>query len=593
MDAKDSGPDGSGPADLYALLKRRGFLWPSFEIYGGVAGFYDLGPLGSLLRENIERRWRDRFVLDEGFQLVDCPSITPEVVFKHSGHLEKFSDLITSCAGCAQPFRADHLIETPSGECPPPRPNEVADMIADGRIVCPQCGGPLSAPEEFNLMFQTNIGPGKDKRAFLRPETAQNIFINFAMLYRHARGRIPFGVAQIGKGYRNEISPRQGLIRLREFHMAEGEFFFDPLEKGFAPFDRYRNLPVNLMANTSPDRTFAMTLGEAVDKGIINSEVLANFIGVTLAFALSIGIDRDRIRFRQHLRTEMAHYARDCWDMEVATSYGWIEMVGIADRSAYDLSQHSKGSGTELYAVRKFPEPKVVKGERVVPDMKALGPLFRGKAKEAAEILVSMGADKVREQVRNKEHVDITIDGKVHSIPRKAFVVSEFEDTVHQERFVPNVVEPSFGIDRLMLAVLEHSYHEDPGRSSTSEDGTVEKYRVLKLDPSIAPIKCGVFPLLNKPELCSIALALDKELRSMGVHSSYDASDSIGRRYARMDEVGTPYCITVDHDSLDDHCATIRERDTSDQVRVPVENIPEVIEDLVSNRADLGSLKMS
>jgi glycyl-tRNA synthetase len=310
-----------------------------------------------------------------------------------------------------------------------------------------------------------------------------------------------------------------------------------------------------------------------------------------MSFALSIGIDRDRVRFRQHLRSEMAHYARDCWDMEVLTSYGWIEMVGIADRSAYDLSQHSKGSGTELYAVRKFAEPKHLKGERVVPDMKALGPLFRGKAKEAAEILISMGADKVREQVLEKDHVDITIDGDVHSVPRKAFVVTEFEETVHQERFVPNVVEPSFGIDRLMMAVLEHSYFEDPHRSSVSEDGTVEKYRVLRLDPRIAPVKCGVFPLLSKAELTSISLRIDQELRSSGMVSNHDASDSIGRRYARMDEIGTPFCITVDHDTLEDDAVTIRERDTGEQVRIPVDRVVPVIEDLVEGRTAFKTLR--
>ncbi|MDG6225781.1 MAG: glycine--tRNA ligase [Candidatus Thermoplasmatota archaeon] len=573
-----------GVRDLYALLKRRGYLWPSFEIYGGVAGFYDLGPLGSLLRENVEALWRSKFVLEEGFQLVDCPNITPEIVFFHSGHLDKFSDVMVSCLECSRPFRADHLLEGGPGT----DPALIARLFRDRGIVCPDCGGALSEPEEFNLMFSTRIGPGSDKRGYLRPETAQNIFINFSNLYRHARSRLPFGAAQIGRGFRNEISPRQGLVRLREFHMAEGEFFFDPLVEGFAPFSRYRDTMVNLVPASSPDATLRMDLGTAVEDGTITSEVLAHFMGATASFATSLGIAQERTRFRQHLPSEMAHYARDCWDLEISTSYGWVEMVGIADRSAYDLTQHSKGSGTDLSAFRRFDEPKVIEGTRLVPDMKVLGPIFRGRAREAGEIISSMDPSSAGSAIG--EGIRIEIDGQHYDVPDNAYRIESFRDVVHQERFVPNVIEPSFGMDRLMFAILEHSYFEDPNRAEEGESGKVEPYRILRLDPGIAPVKCGVFPLLNREDLSRIARDLDADLRRQGLQTNYDASDSIGRRYARMDEIGTPFCATVDHDSLKDGCATIRERDTQMQKRIPLKDIPAIVKRMVGGEKTFSDM---
>ncbi|MGA1848444.1 MAG: glycine--tRNA ligase, partial [Thermoplasmatota archaeon] len=221
--------------DLYALLKRRGFFWPSYEIYGGVAGFFDMGPLGSLMKDNIIKVWKDLFVVKEGFLLLDSPSITPEIVFHHSGHLEKFSDYLTRCTQCGSPFRADHLLEGSVENPDSLSMEELGNQLKDHSIRCPVCGGEVGGPEEFNLMFKTHIGPGGEKTAYLRPETAQSIFLNFSLLYRINRERMPFGVAQIGRGYRNEISPRQGMLRQREFNMAEGEFFFDPEEKDFSP----------------------------------------------------------------------------------------------------------------------------------------------------------------------------------------------------------------------------------------------------------------------------------------------------------------------------------------------------------------------
>ncbi|MFW3145244.1 MAG: glycine--tRNA ligase [Thermoplasmatota archaeon] len=585
------GEDKRKTSELYALLKRRGFFWPSYEIYGGVAGFFDLGHLGSLLRENVERLWKERFVIQEDFLLVDTPSITPEIAFKWSGHLEKFSDNLTRCLNCSAPFRADHLLEGIVENPDSLKMEELGEALDAQGIKCPVCGGEIGPPEEFNLMFRTFIGPGGERPGYLRPETAQSIFMDFALLYRMNRERMPFGVAQIGKGFRNEISPRQGMMRQREFHMAEGEFFFDPEERTFKPFERYRNLSVNLVPKGSSGETLGITLGSAVEKGLICSEVLAHFMGVTYGFAADVGIPGENMRFRQHTETEMAHYARDCWDLEVETSYGWIEMVGIADRSAYDLRQHMKGSGQSLTAARRFAEPEKRNVTIVEVDQKVLGPIFRGDSRELADIIRGMDPDHLSAIKDNGPPLEIEYSKGKASIPPEAVSIRVEERTVSGEDYIPHIVEPSFGIDRLMVALLEHAYFESD-RSPMKEEVDAEQgpYRVLKLRTRVAPIKCGVFPLMNKDELPEIAGRILAECKKAGLTTYYDHSGSIGRRYARMDEIGTPFSITVDYDSKVDLCATIRFRDTGEQVRTPIEGIEEIILDLVSGKRTFDKL---
>ncbi len=571
--------------NLYALLKRRGFFWPSFDIYGGAAGFFDLGPLGSLLKDNLEEAWKRRFVVQEGFLLVDCPTITPEIAFKWSGHLEKFTDHLTTCRQCGSPFRADHLLEDFVENPDQLSPEELSETLGEKDVKCPVCGGKLGPLEEFNLMFKTHIGTGGDRPAYLRPETAQSIFLDFSLLYRTNRERIPFGVAQIGKGFRNEISPRQGMMRQREFHMAEAEFFFDPKQKGFPPFEGSRKIGAKLVPRSSPDRTIAMTFGKAFDDGIICSEVLAHFMAQTGEFAREIGIPVERMRFRQHLDSEMAHYARDCWDLEVSTSYGWMEMVGIADRSAFDLSRHSKGSGQELTAKRKFDEPEKVRTLIIQPDLKELGPMFRGAAKEVVDALDALDPEDARNELEKKGELEVGISSGKVKVPGKAVEILEKEETVTGTDYIPHVVEPSFGIDRLMVALLEHSYLEAENSPMKDEaDGSEGPYRVLRLPAGIAPIKCGVFPLMNRDGLTEIAERIDSACRGSGLTTRLDRSGSIGRRYARMDEIGTPFCITVDYDTKEDGSVTIRERDTGRQIRTSIEGVEDVICELVSGK---------
>ena len=588
MSRFEVGEDNEKASRLYAILKRRGFFWPSYEIYGGVAGFYDLGPMGSRIRENIESVWRRRFVIEEGFLEIDCPSVAPEVVFRNSGHLDKFTDYITVCSECSSSWRADHLLEGIVENPDSLSRDQLESLLVEHRIGCPDCSGKLGGVEEFNLMFKTHIGPGKDKVGYLRPETAQMIFLNFNLLYRMNRNRMPFGVIQIGRGFRNEISPRQGLIRLREFHMAEGEFFFDPEEDRFPPFEGSGGTELNLIPKTDPEKVIRKSLQSAVDDGIIPSEVLAHFMGSTYTFLLDLGIPEDQMRFRQHLESEMAHYARDCWDLEVNTTGGWVELVGVADRSAFDLTQHAEGSGVELYAQRRFEEPVERHILKVSGDMKKLGPIFRGDAKSVADSLSKLNPEEVKRLIRSGEPIVVELGSREVEVPPEAVIIDDRIERVHTEKYIPYVVEPSFGIDRIITALLEHAYHEAESSPQADSDQD-EPYSVLRLSPRLAPIKCGVFPLVNKDGLPGIASEVEEKLRGDGIATYYDSTGSIGRRYARMDEIGTPFCVTVDHQSKEDGKLTVRERDSGDQIRIPINSTPQVISSLIEGHRTFSS----
>ncbi len=464
--------------EIAELARRRGFLWQAFEIYGGAAGFYDYGPLGALLKRRIEEEWRD-FYMREGFYEIETTNIAPREIFESSGHLESFTDQAVACKHCKSFFRVGENIK-------------VSEK-------CPECGGELEAAGEFNLMFQTRIGVPKGEsdngvkksESYLRPETAQGIFLNFQRLLRFNRDKLPFGVIQIGKAYRNEISPRKSLIRLREFTLAEAEVFVDPREKNNHPrFEDVKDRMLRIVPGE--DKEEEKSVEEAVRSRIIANEYLGYHIAKVDEFLERIGIPRAKIRFRQHRREEMAHYATDCWDAEfLSERYGWMEIVGVADRGDYDLSAHASFSN---------------------------------------------------------------VDMSVHAEPVK---------------IIPHVIEPSYGIDRIIYALLESSFYE--------EQVGKENRRVLRLKSEIAPIKAAVFPLLNRDELKINAREVFQKLKDASIFVEYDDSGSIGRRYRRQDEIGTPYCITIDYETLEDNTVTIRERDTMKQVRVPIAEIKDVL----------------
>jgi len=549
-----------------SLAKRRGYLWPSFELYGGMRGFYDYGPMGAALKRNIERFWLRLWVGEESMMELDSALVNPREVFEASGHLEEFEDLLVQCADCNASFRADHLLEDLHPNPDALSKEDLAEELVVKGVTCPECGGAISSPTSFNLMFATRAGPGEGREAYLRPETAQGIFVNFNHLYRLGRERLPFGVAQLGRGFRNEISPRQGIIRLREFNMAEVEAFFHPSKRQWSgDMRKYADTRLTLVPNEGDP--VQVTLGDALDRGIMCNEALAYFVGVTQRFLVGVGVDPQRLRFRQHLQTEMAHYASDCWDAEALLSFGWTELVGIADRGDFDLRRHQEMSGRDMRVFIRFPEPQEMEVERLSPVHRELGPRFKGEAKAVAEALNEADGSAIGEGGVATVSIPDGEGTRNVEVPPECFELEKVVEKVTGEKVLPHVVEPSYGIDRITWTVLEHAFTR-----RTDGDGG-DATTVLKLPPIVAPVNVGVFPLVNKDGLDDIARTVDGQLRGAGLRTHYDGSGSIGRRYARADEVGIPFCITVDHQSLEDDSVTIRWRDTQDQERVPISHL--------------------
>ncbi len=571
---------------IIGLAKRRGFLWNSFELYGGTAGFYDYGPLGATMKRRIEDIWRDIYVIAEGFYEIETPTIGIEPVFVASGHVHGFSDPMIVCSGCDSAFRADHLIEgiveIPDTLSAP----EIKQLIDENDIKCPQCGevGTFGEVFDFNLMFKTTIGPGTQRMGYLRPETAQGMFINFDRLFRFYREKLPFGVTQIGKAYRNEISPRQGVIRLREFTQAEAEIFINPRDKSHPKFSTIKNTvirfyPASRKQNESNsggdgDGVIELTVGDAVDQGIVAHEFLAYHLVLTNRFLVRAGVDPARLRFRQHQPNEMAHYAVDCWDAEVLTDrFGWVEIVGIADRADYDLSSHANHSQHNLSVVLEYDTPKQVKQIVVTPDMSMIGPLYKDKAGKVLAALKNLEEDDLR-----GDEISITVDGEEIRIPRDVVEYETVIKEVRGENVIPHVIEPSFGIDRTIYAVLEHSFAEELVDKETRN--------VLCLPPEVSPVQVAVLPLLTREELINPAVEIVQMLRRSGIFVSYDDAGTIGRRYRRNDEIGTPFSVTIDYDTLDDDTVTIRDRDSMAQIRVQVRELVERIHAMMRSRFD-------
>lgn len=545
------------------LAKRRGFLYPSFDPYGGAAGFYDYGPLGARLKASIEDLFRRIYVVEEGCAEISCPAVTIEEVFVASGHVAKFDDPVVRCTNCRTPFRADHLVEEAGhkGDVSPLGNEEIDALVRTLTIKCPSCGGAFGPCYRQNLMFKTEIGPGSGKVGYLRPETAQGIFVDYPYLYRYFREQLPFGVCQIGRAYRNEISPRQGVIRLREFNQMEVEVFADPDHLTHPRFPEVRDTVLRFVPKAT-QQAEEMKVGDAVLKKVIANEALAYHLVLVHRLLTEAGLDAQRIRFRQHLDGERAHYARDTWDAEFQSErFGWVECVGIADRSAYDLTQHTKATGVAMRAVRKYETPRTVERTTVRPNPAKLGPAFRKDAQAVAKALEAL--DPAHAQAAQEAGgADLTVGGREVHVPRDAYDVVTESVTVAGDEYVPNVIEPSYGVDRILYAILEHSLHE------TTKEG--EPYTVLRLPARMAPIEVGVFPLMARDGLDDEARALAKRLQTRGLRVQYDEAGAIGRRYARMDEVGTPFCVTVDYETKTDASATVRDRDTTRQERVPL-----------------------
>ncbi|HVC35681.1 MAG TPA: glycine--tRNA ligase [Chloroflexota bacterium] len=421
---------------LFSLCKRRGFVYPSSEIYGGFGGFWDYGPLGVEMKRNIrEAWWRETIQLRDDVVGLDAAIIMNPRTWEASGHVKEFVDRLVECKVCRQRFREEDV----------------------AGVVCPACGGALAPARLFNTMFRTHVGPVEEDAAvaYLRPETAQGIFVDFKNVLTTSRKKIPFGIGQIGKAFRNEITPGRFIFRSREFEAMELEFFVKP---------------------GTDDEWFRY------------------WVEQRKSWHLRYGVSPENLRLYEVPAEDRAHYSKATTDIQFNYPFGWGELEGVADRSDYDLTRHSAVSGEEL---------------------------------------------------------------------------SYFDDETGQ-RYIPYVIEPAVGVERTFLAFLLNAYHEEPDKEGTRV--------VLKLHPGIAPYKVAVLPLSRKEPLAQKAREVQGPLRRHFM-TTYDDSQSIGRRYRRQDEIGTPYCVTVDFDTLQDQAVTIRDRDSMTQERVPIAALVNVIQE--------------
>ena len=431
---------------LVSLSKRRGYVFQSSEIYGGTGSVWDYGPLGVELKRNVKDSWWSAMVhRRDDIEGLDAAILMHPRVWEASGHVESFTDPLVECTNCHRRFRAD-LPEVEDGQCP-------------------TCGteGAFTEPRMFNLMFKTFMGPVEDSSAtiYIRPETAQGIYVNFLNVQGTARQKVPFGIAQIGKAFRNEITPGNFIFRTREFEQAEMQYFVRPGEED-AWFERWMD--------------------------------------ERMQWQLGLGIREEKLRFREHGPDELPHYCKKAFDIEYEFSFGWKEFEGIHNRTDYDLGNHQEYSGKRL----------------------------------------------------------------------------EYIDPASNERFVPYVVETSMGVDRLMLVLLSDAYHEEVVEG--------EQRVVLRLDPSLAPLKAAVFPLVKKDGLPELAEKLHVDLKAASIPSFFDAAGSIGRRYRRQDEAGTPWCLTVDGQTSEDATVTVRDRDSLEQERLATDKVVEWIRERLSGR---------
>jgi len=542
------------------LARRRGFFWPSFEIYGGVGGFLDLGPHGTVMKRRIIEKWLDTFVRKHGFVEISTPVITPERVFQASGHVAHFKDSMVECLTCKRRYKADHLLkEAANLQAEGFSLTEIEQAINERLIRCIECGGPLSKPSYFSTMFGTTIGPYSESIAYARPEAAQGMFVDFKRVYEVLREKMPIAIAQVGPALRNEISPRQGPIRLREFTIMEFEFFYDP-EVPACPYikevadDIIRILPLRLREK-GIEEPVLVTVREILEEKYVLSEWSAYFMALSQRFMFDLGIPAASQRFHEKSPNERAHYSSQTYDHEVwLERWGWVEIAGHANRSNHDLSGHINESGSDLKVFKKYDTPLIRKVRTIRPVDSTLGPTFKADAAKVKRLLNEAKCEEVEKSIREKGFYSA---GEFKIFPEHV----KFDWTEVKEsgrRFIPEVIEPSFGAERLLYAILEYAYTK------------VEDRVVLNIPIDLVPVQVSVFPLMAKDGLDEKAREVCESLRLAGFDVEYDESGTIGRRYSRADEIGVPIAVTVDYDIFKDDTVTLRDRATWKQVRTPV-----------------------
>ncbi|MDO8510580.1 MAG: glycine--tRNA ligase [Nanoarchaeota archaeon] len=489
--------------DIATFCKKKGFMYPSSEIYGGIAGLYDYGHLGTKLKHNFEDLWRNFFLsLDDNFFEIEAANIMHENVFKASGHLENFIDPIVDCSKCDFSERADHFIQTKTKTRHEGlSPEQLTKLVEKHNLVCPKCGSKLKPVSVMNMMFPVNLGTGKGNRAYLRPETAQSPFVNFKLQYELQRKKLPLGLAVIGKAYRNEISPRNFVLRQREFTQAELQIFFNPAKLNeHKYFDLVKNYKIrtSLVKDRNGDKVLERSAQELVSHGLPQFYVF-HMAKIQQFYLDVLKIPKEKMRFYELDEKERAFYNKYHFDIEIELQeFGFTEVGGLHYRTDHDLKGHERVSGEKM----------------------------------------------------------------------------EIFDEESGSKFIPHVLELSFGVDRNAYSLLDLNYDDDKQRGNI----------VLHLPPKVTPFTCAVFPLVkNKPEITAKAEQVHSLVRK-NFSCFYDEAASVGRRYARADEIGVKYCITIDFETLEDPAlrdtVTIRNRDTTQQERVKISHLLERLSEL-------------
>lgn len=544
------------------VAKRRGFFFQTAQNHGSVSGLFTLGPNGAEMYRNIVDNWKSEFVQKHGFQEVRSPNILPESVFEASGHLDSFSDAMIKCEECGSIHRADKLIEREGvrEEAESLTQDEMKLIISEADIVCPTCDSDFQnlKIEDFNLMFDVSIG--SSQTGYLRPETAQGTFCDFPDFVEQSRQKPPYGFAQIGNAYRNEISPRRNLIRKREFSQAELEVFvFDN-----SPIWDVDIIDVPMYINGE------VTYENPVENGLVGSDWMAYYMIKTYKWLTSVGIDSGKIAFRKHKDEELAHYATECWDAEVLIHNNWTEVVGIADRESHDLKNHEEYTGVEYSVFKSFDSPREVEETDIDVDMSVIGPKFKNNAQEIKEKLISKIKDE--EEIAGQD-VELTVNEDTFTIESEWYEISTQTVEKKGEKVYPKVMEPAFGIERVLYAILSHNFDTD------IIDG--EQRNVFRFEPDISPYDALVTPSVSKDTLTDICEDITTELRQNRFNVGYEKTGNIGRRYRRHDEIGTPFAVTVDHQTIKDDTVTVRERDSTQQTRVHTSNLLQTLEKLL------------
>eukprot|EP00768_Dysnectes_brevis_P002648 gnl/Dysnectes_brevis/1958_a2249_1996.p1 GENE.gnl/Dysnectes_brevis/1958_a2249_1996~~gnl/Dysnectes_brevis/1958_a2249_1996.p1 ORF type:complete len:640 (+),score=288.05 gnl/Dysnectes_brevis/1958_a2249_1996:31-1920(+) len=613
--------DESEKPTLENVLKRRFFVVPSFEIYGGVSGLYDLGPPACAIQNNLLSIWRHHFIVQEDMMEISATNLVPSCVLEASGHVAKFADLMIKDTKTGECYRADKVVELHIEDLKAKAKTEaerkklnamcakVEGMDSDEMYALIQeleiktkSGNDFSEPFPFNLMFSTSIGPSGHYPGFLRPETAQGMFVNFKRALDFSRGTLPFAMAQVGNAFRNEISPRGGLIRVREFLQAEVEHFMPSKDADHPRYHTIKDVQVAFLSEElqkSGEEAQLMTIEQAMESRLLQHQTIAYFLARTQQFLVAVGVDPRRLRFRQHLTTQRAHYARDCWDAEadLSTETGWTEIVGIADRSAFDLRCHEEATGQLLKAFRRFDPPRQETYFEAKPVMSALGKAFKRDSKVVRGLVEGcedVPALKVSIETDGQATL-ATEEGREFVLTAAMVKFKSGTRKISGENFTPYVCEPSFGIGRILCTIFDHAFYVRESEAGT--EGKKAAFRsVFRFNPVIAPTKVAILPVVRKAAFEPVLNDLCAEMRDRGVTSRLDATSvTIGRRYARLDEIGVPFGITVDSLTLQadegseegwESTVTLRERDTMSQVRIPLREVGRVVEDLCRGRTD-------